>query len=207
MKSLKSLKTIRWREQPFVSGVLVVINVIVFGIYLYFGDDLLTWGQVDGVHVFGQGEYGRVIYSMFLHADFQHLVSNMFILLFLGMMIEKAVGHVRFVFFYFFSGICGNLVSLYFKAISGEYALGSIGASGAIFGLEGVLLALVLLWGEKLEDVTLVRVLFMVGYSVYAGFLVQNVDNAAHVGGLLTGFLWAVVMCLVEKRRLSSKES
>ena len=205
MKSLKSLKTVRLREQPIVSGILVVINVIVFGICFFTGDNLYTLGQVDVDHVFGQGEYGRVIYSMFLHADFRHLVSNMFILLFLGMMIEKAVGHVRFIFFYFFSGICGNLVSLYFKAISGEFTIGSIGASGAIFGLEGVLLALVLLWGEKLEDVTLVRVLFMVGYSVYAGFLEQSIDNAAHVGGLLTGFLWTVVMCLVEKRRSSRK--
>lgn len=204
MKSLKSLKTIRWREQPIVSGILVVINVIVFGICIFIGDELITRGRVDVEHVFGQNEYMRVIYSMFLHADFEHLVSNMFILLFLGMMIEKAVGHVRFIFFYFFSGICGNLVSLYFKSIT-ETSIGSIGASGAIFGLEGVLLALVLLWGEKLEDVTLVRVLFMVGYSVYAGLLEQNIDNAAHVGGLLTGFLWAVVMCLVEKRRSARK--
>ena len=204
MESLKSLKSIRWREQPIVSFLLVVINVLIFGICVFKGDEILAWGQVDVDHVFLQQEYGRVIYAMFLHADFKHLVSNMFILLFMGMMIEKAVGHVRFAFFYFFSGICGNLVSLYFKAIT-ETKVGSIGASGAIFGIEGVLLALVLLWGEKLEDVTLIMVVLMVVYSVYAGFLVDNVDNAAHVGGLLTGFLWAVVMCLVEKRRKAMK--
>ena len=128
------------------------------------------------------------------------MFNNMLILFFLGSMIEKEVGHIKYALFYFLSGIGGNLLSLYVKVVSGDLAA-SLGASGAIFGLDGVLLAMVLFSDKKVENVTPARVVLMIVYSLYSGFTGQNIDNAAHVGGLLTGFLAAGMMCLVQRRK------
>lgn len=136
---------------------------------------------------------------MFLHSGINHLFNNMLILFFLGSMIEKEVGHIRYGVLYFLSGIGGNLLSLYSRALHGD-PTASLGASGAVFGLDGVLLAMVLFSGRKMENVTPVRVLLMIVYSLYSGFTGRNIDNAAHVGGLLTGFMAAGIMCLFMRR-------
>lgn len=190
----------RWKQQPIVSGALVGINVIVFLICTFVNDRLYELGMLSGFSVLVKGEYGRIVWSMFLHADINHLCSNMIILFFLGSMIEKEIGHIRYALLYFLSGIGGGLVSLFFKAMSGSMAA-SVGASGAVFGLDGVLLAMVLLWNERLPDVTPNRVVLMVALSLYSGFTGGNIDNAAHVGGLLVGFLGGCVICFFQRRK------
>lgn len=190
----------RWRELPLVSATLVAINLIVFLLCSFTGSLLYTMGKLDAWAVVVQGEYLRIIWALFLHGDVGHIFNNMLILFFLGAMIEKEVGHVRYALFYFLSGIGGNLLSLWCKVLTGDPS-GSIGASGAVFGLDGVLLAMVLFSGRKMENVTLPRVLLMIFYSLYSGLTGQNVDNAAHIGGLTTGFLAGTVMCMFQRKR------
>lgn len=190
----------RWRQQPIVSGALVIVNVIVFIVCIFTGNRLYGLGELDRISVLVNGEYGRIIWSMFLHADTNHLFSNMIILFFLGAMIEKEIGHIRYAVLYFLSGIGGGLMSLLFKVMTNSMAA-SVGASGAVFGLDGVLLAMVLLWNERLPNVTPVRVVLMVVLSLYSGFTGGNVDNAAHVGGLLVGFLGGCVICIFQRRK------
>ncbi len=190
----------RWRELPLVSATLVAINLIVFLLCSFTGSLLYTMGKLDAWSVVVQGEYLRIIWALFLHGDVGHIFNNMLILFFLGAMIEKEVGHVRYALFYFLSGIGGNLLSLWCKVLTGDPS-GSIGASGAVFGLDGVLLAMVLFSGRKMENVTLPRVLLMIFYSLYSGLTGQNVDNAAHIGGLTTGFLAGTVMCMFQRKR------
>lgn len=186
--NLKSLK-----YQPFVSVLLVTVNVIIFLLGTFFGG-LIYAGELDVVRVLYYHEYGRIIGAMFLHSGMDHLFNNMLILFFLGSMIEKEVGHLKYGLLYFLSGIGGNLLSLYAKVVNNEFAP-SIGASGAIFGLDGVLLAMVLFSGRRMENITMPRVLLMIACSLYSGFAGRNIDNAAHVGGLLTGFAAAALLC------------
>ncbi len=190
----------RLQAVPVVSGVLVGINVIVFLVCIFTGDALYRAGILWASAVLENREYGRILWSMFLHSDIGHLFNNMVILFFLGAMIEKEVGHVRYGVLYFLSGIGGNLLSLLVKVVTGDMS-GSLGASGAVFGLDGVLLAMVLLYGRKMEGVTPGRVIFMVIYSLYNGFTGENIDNAAHVGGLIIGFGGAAVMCMIQKMK------
>ena len=182
------------RFQPIVSTVLVAVNVIVFAICNFTKDLIYNAGELDVISVLVRGEYGRILWSMFLHSGISHLFNNMLILFFLGSMIEKEVGHVRYGVLYFLSGIGGNLLSLLSRASHGDLAA-SLGASGAVFGLDGVLLAMVLFSGKRMENVTPARVMLMIAYSLYSGFTGQNIDNVAHVGGLLTGFVAASAMC------------
>ena len=193
------------KSQPVVSTVLVAINVLVFLLCNFFGEILYNIGILDTYHVMIEKEYGRILWAMFLHSGISHLFNNMLILFFLGAMIEKEVGHVRYGILYFLSGIGGNILSLWTKTINNDLS-GSVGASGAIFGLDGALLAMEFFSGRQMENVTLPRVLLMIFYSLYTGFAGQNIDNAAHVGGLLAGFVSTGIMCFLQRRRRKSSK-
>lgn len=188
----------KWKARPVVSIFLVAVNVLIYFLCGFAGDLLYGRGKLDVFGVLVNGEYDRIFWAMFLHSGISHLFNNMLILFFLGSMIEKEVGQVKYAMLYLLSGIGGNLLSLFGKVMNGDISA-SLGASGAIFGLDGVLLAMVLFSGKRMENVTPARVLLMILYSLYSGFTGQNIDNAAHVGGLLTGFLVTAVMCLLQR--------
>ena len=186
------------KDIPLVSGALVTINVIVFLICTFTGNLLYNKGRLDIVSVFSQGECGRIIWSMFLHSGVNHIFNNMVILFFLGAMIEKEIGHIRYLMLYFLSGIGGSLLSLVYKVITFDVS-GTVGASGAIFGLNGALLSLILFSNRNIASPG--RVILMIAYSLYSGFTSSNIDNAAHIGGLLTGFILGILMCIADKRK------
>ena len=200
MVSKGSVLVEKRREIPWASGTLVAINVIVFLICTFYGDVLYNKGELDVVSVLADKQYGRLLWAMFLHVGIEHLFNNMVILFFLGAMIEKVTGHLSFLMLYFLSGIGGNLCSLSVKLLQMDHSA-SVGASGAIFGLDGVLLAWILLDRQSMPDVTPKRVILMIALSLYNGFTAQNVDNAAHVGGLLTGFLAGALLCMIRKQK------
>ena len=187
-----------WKRQPVVSAALVIINAIVLVVCMFAGDLLYDKGGLDVFHVLLKKEYARIIWSMFLHADTHHLFSNMILLFFVGAMIEKEVGHVKFALLYFWSGIGGGILSLAYKVMMNDAAM-SVGASGAVFGLDGVLLAMALLWREGLSDLTPAKVGLMIVLSLYGGFAGGNIDNAAHVGGLAAGFVGGCIVCLLQR--------
>ena len=190
----------RRQELPIVSGILVAANVIVYLICTFTGNLLYNIGELDAAAVLLRREYGRIIYSMFLHAGIDHLFNNMVILFFLGAMIEKVTGHIQLLLIYLLSGIGANICSLLYKVMTMD-SMVSVGASGAIFGLDGVLLAWILLDRQAMPDVTPRRVLLMIGLSLYSGFTAHNIDNAAHVGGLLTGFAAGALLCALRRRK------
>lgn len=190
----------RYRTWPFVSATLVVINVIVFCLCIFTGDMLYYKGGVERLAILEQHEYGRLIWAMFLHSDTAHLFNNMIILFFLGAMLEKEIGHVWLTIIYFLSGLGGNIVSLARKVMTGSDSL-SVGASGAVFGLDGLLLALVIFSQDFRNSVSPGRVVLMIALSLYDGFMGSNIDNAAHVGGLIVGFLAGTVIVLARDIR------
>ena len=190
----------RRQELPIVSGILVAANVIVYLICTFTGNLLYNIGELDAAAVLLRGEYGRIIYSMFLDAGIDHLFNNMVILFFLGAMIEKVTGHIQLLLIYLLSGIGANICSLLYKVMTMD-SMASVGASGAIFGLDGVLLAWILLDRQAMPDVTPRRVLLMIVLSLYSGFTAHNIDNAAHVGGLLTGFAAGALLCALRRRK------
>ena len=173
---------------PFVSIGLAAVNLAVYVACQVKGDALYNAGCLGARQVILQKEYGRIIWAMFLHSGVNHIFNNMLLLVAMGSMMEKE------------SGIGGNLLSLAYKVLLNDRAV-SIGASGAVFGLDGVLLAMVLFGGKRFVSVTPVRVVFMIGYSLYSGFTGYNIDNAAHVGGLITGFTAGTIWCIIQHRR------
>lgn len=188
------------KRLPLASGFLVIINVLVFIACMFTNGALYDVGMLNIQGVLVQKEYGRILWAIFLHGGVSHIFNNMLILFFLGAMIEKEIGRFWFFLIYFLSGIGGNLLSLYVKLLTGSN-VGSLGASGAIFGLDGLLLSMVLFSGRQMENVTPVRVLLMILLSLYSGYTGENIDNAAHIGGLLIGFAAGSVMCIVQRKK------
>lgn len=192
------MKQRNWKKLPYTTIVLVLVNAVAFLVSRLDGGQLLSRGCLDAAAVAWRGEYGRILWSTFLHADFPHIFNNMVILFFLGSMIEQELGHIPYGMIYLLSGIGGSGVSLFVKLISGSTAV-SVGASGAIFGLDGLLLAMVLTSRRNMPTVTPKRVLLMIALSLYSGYSGENIDNAGHVGGLVAGFLTGAIYCLIRK--------
>lgn len=191
-------------NSPFVSIILVSVNCIVYILCQFLGESLYSRGYLGIQGIVYDGEYARFIYSMFLHSNLEHLANNMILLLFMGCMLEKIVGHIPIFILYFLSGIGGGIWSLHMKVLHNDFAM-SLGASGAIFGLDGLLLAIVIILGYKVREITIGRVGLMIALSVYNGFSHTNIDNAAHIGGLVVGFLLGGLICTIirvkDKRR------
>ena len=179
--------------------VLTAINVIVFFLLSFGGrtEDayyMFEKGAMYGPALFEDGEYFRLLTSMFMHFDFEHLMGNMVTLVVIGKYLEPLVGKVRFAVIYVLSGLGGNLFSYLGEMLTKSYAV-SAGASGAVFGLTGALLCLVILNHGRIGSITKQGMYLMVAMSLYTGFSSQGVNNVAHVGGLICGIWITALLC------------
>lgn len=194
------LRLLWWKikRQPFVTIAIVAINALVF-LLCKISPMFYAMGDCGVYNVLYDKEYARVIWSMFFHSDAYHIFNNMIIVVFLGSILESQVGHLLYGLVYFVAGIGGNIFSLIVKCYHQDWSV-SIGASGAVFGLDGLLLAMALLLWDRI-DIPVGRVILVVFLSVYSGFSNPGIDNAAHVGGLLVGFLVGIPICLYQRRK------
>ncbi len=194
-------KNLREYNRIAVTIVLVALNIIVYIYCTFVNDGVYNVGCMDTRRVLLYGEYYRLITSMFLHGGAQHLIGNMIFLAALGEMLEKAIGHFRFAMLYLLSGIGGGIFSMVNVVLRENYYT-SIGASGAVFGLVGALLVLVILNHGHYEGISMGRMALAVIYMVYSGINSVGVDNAAHLGGLIFG---ALIMAFIYAARIFSR--
>ena len=178
--------------------IIVAVNIIVFVVLSVLGDTentqfMLEHGA-DFAPLVREGEYYRLVTSMFLHFGIDHIFNNMLVLLFLGDMLEQCVGKLRYLLIYLGGGIIGNIVSVWFAFRSGDFAV-SAGASGAVFAVIGALIWLVLRNRGRLGEYSGRRLVLMAVLSVLQGLTAGGVDNCAHIGGLISGFALALVLC------------
>lgn len=193
----------RQRPEAVCTIILIAVNVAVFFILSLFGDTedavfMMQHGAMYSDFVIQDHEYYRFFTCLFLHFGIEHLLNNMVILGALGWNLELQTGKIRFLLIYFGSGLFGNVVSLIFHGAAQEYTV-SAGASGAIFGLMGALLWVVIANHGRLGRLSGRGMLVMVALSLYFGLSSSGVDNYAHIGGLVCGFLLALI--LYRKRR------
>lgn len=146
------------------------------------------------------GQWYRLITSAFIHFDITHLFNNMLLFICLGSYLERALGKIRYIIFFFASAVLSSLASMYHMIYTGELAF-SAGASGIVFGMIGALLYMVLRNRGRFQNLTLRRFVIMIVLSLYFGFASAGVDNAAHVGGLCAGFLLGILLYRKEKER------
>lgn len=186
-----------YRKKAPCTVALIVVNVAVF-IFLSFGgmtEDAYYMLQNGAMYLplLQQGEYDRLITSIFLHFGFSHLVNNMLMLGVMGWQLELVVGKIKFLIIYFAAGIGGNMLSALVEMRTGDFAV-SAGASGAIFGIIGALLYIAVRNHGQIGNVSGQGILVMIALTLYYGFTSSGVDNFAHIGGLAVGFVLAVLL-------------
>ena len=176
-----------------VTTTIVLLNVIVFGLMLLNGAGLLTHDGLVAVR-FGSnlgrltmtGQWWRLFTSIFIHFGLLHIALNMTALYQTGRTVERMYGSLHFLLLYLFSGLCGSMVSILWHP-----AANSAGASGAIFGVFGGLLAFLLSSDNAIPRSVILEhrssTLAFIGFNLVSGFVLPGVDNGAHIGGLLGG--------------------
>jgi len=176
------------QRTPFVTYGILVITVVMFLIMTYNGGSqnpftLIRYGaKVNELIVFG--EWWRLITPAFLHIGLTHMLFNGIIVYFLGIQLEKIIGHFRFLLLYLLSGLLGNAASF---ALNTSI---SAGASTAVFGMFASTLVLARLYPYHSGIQRLSRdYLVLIVINVVLGLFSTSIDNAGHFGGMLGGYL------------------
>jgi rhomboid protease GluP len=186
-------------KQP-ITTTLVGMNVAVFGVMVLTGvspvepssAQLLKWGANWGPLSLGPQPW-RLLASNYIHVGFLHILLNMWCLWNLGFLAERVFDPWTYVLIYTASGLAGSLGSLWWHPLS----IGA-GASGAIFGLAGALIAALYLGHLPISRQairgTLKSLLTFAGYNLFFGAVARGIDNSAHIGGLLAGLALGAIL-------------
>ena len=176
----------------FITPIIVILNILIFAIMAISGvhlilpsnESLLLWGA-NFRPLTIDGEFWRLFTSTFIHIGIFHLLMNMYALVYIGLLLEPYLGKTRFLSAYLIAGISGSVASIFWNELTI-----SAGASGAIFGMYGVFIALLTtrLIDQSARKSLLLSIGVFVFYNLVNG-LKGGIDNAAHIGGLLSGLI------------------
>lgn len=191
----------------FITPLLIDINIVLFIAMVISGGDfesfitpkaelLIQWGANYKAQTLN-GEWWRLFTSIFEHIGIIHLAMNMYAFLFVGVLLEPRLGKAQFIAAYLVTGVMGGIASLWWH----DEVLGA-GASGAIFGMYGVFLALLTTnFIEKSQRKPLLTSIgIFVVYNLVYGMR-SGIDNAAHVGGLLSGLVIGYIYFLASRSK------
>lgn len=197
------------KEDYFITPILIYANIGLFlmmtisglGFISFKGQDLLEWGANYGPMT-KDGEWWRLFTSTFLHGGLMHLLANMYGLLFVGIFLEPLLGRTKYLVAYLLTGLLASIASIWWYD-----ATVSVGASGAIFGLYGVFLAFLLtkIFPPDFAKSFLISTAVFVGFNLLMG-LTGGIDNAAHIGGLLSGFVFGIILSPILKRQIENEK-
>ena len=184
------------RKGFMATPILIDLNILVFIVMIASGVgimspstlSLLKWGADFGPLTL-TGDWWRAVTCNFIHIGAFHLLMNMYAFMYVGLLLEDLIGSRRMFMSYLLTGLCSAVFSLY---MHGETI--SAGASGAIFGLYGIFLAFLFFHriAKEQRKTLLTSILIFVGYNLVYG-MKAGIDNAAHIGGLLSGFLLGII--------------
>ncbi len=180
-----------------VSMVLIGINVLAFLIQIATGDrvsDIYQYGAMQGIIVADEGNYWRLLTAAFLHAGVLHIAFNMYALYLFGPYVERALGTARFVVAYLTMAVASS-VFVYWLT---EPQIVTIGASGAVFGLFGLALVLLIRTGQDVRGL-----LVLLAINAFIS-LQGNISWQGHLGGFITGTLLGVALAYAPRQRRSA---
>ena len=188
-------------KRPYITYALIIINVLLYFIPLLTGSyDKLINDFCIYAPAIKSGELYRLFTGIFLHGNLLHLVFNCYALYILGMQLESFMGKVKYLIIYLFAGLTGALFSMIFSNYSA-----SIGASGAIFGIMGAIVYFGHHYRVYLGNVIKSQIIPVIVLNLAIGFLSSGIDNFAHIGGLIGGFLITMGLGIKYKSSTSQK--
>lgn len=177
----------------YVTYTIIALNVLVFILMAVNGAGIvepnglvhIAWGS-NYTALTLSGDWWRLFTNIFIHFGVIHLAMNMYCLYTVGVYLEPMLGKARYIAAYICTGIIASIVSLWWHT----EGVNSAGASGAIFGIYGLFLALLTtsLIPKTARESLLKSIGLFVAYNLLYG-MKSGVDNAAHIGGLVSGFV------------------
>lgn len=190
MKENKEREKFMKNSRPIITYILILTNIIVFMLMYMLGNGsndtktLIDFGA-NYVILTKSGEYYRIITSAFLHIGAVHLLLNMYSLYIVGTQVEYFYGKIKYLIIYCFSAIMGSLFTV---ALSSSNTVAA-GASGAIFGLLGAILYFGVKYRGYIGNSIINQIIPVVVLNLIIGFTTPGIGNAAHIGGLIGGYL------------------
>ena len=191
----------------FVTIALVFICIIMFIVETVAGGSenlttLLKFGAMNDVAVAAGHQWWRLFTAQFLHIGIWHLVSNIVMIYYMGMIIEPILGHSRFLFVYLLSGVGGNLLSF---ALGNDKTIAA-GASTALFGLFGAVLSLAMMHRNNPFIVYAGKQAFVLAViNLFLDLFMPNIDIFGHLGGLISGALLTIIFGDKTGKKISNK--
>ena len=186
-------------KKPYITiGLIVVISLVYIYAMMGNSDTLVFYYGINRDFI-REGEIYRLLTGTFIHIDLIHLLCNGYALFMIGNMVEGYFGRKKYPIIYIGSALTGSLLSI---AMSSGY---SIGASGAIFGLLGALLYFGYHYRVYFGSVILGRIIPVIVINLAIGFMISGIDNFAHIGGLIGGFLISKALGINSKDKRSDK--
>ena len=195
-------------NKPIITYILIFINIVMFVLMYMLGNGsentntLIDFGA-NYILLTKAGEYYRLITSGFLHIGVIHLLLNMYSLYIVGTQVEYFYGKVKYIIIYLFSLIMGSLFTVALSSVNTV----SAGASGAIFGLLGSILYFGVKYRGYIGNSLVNQIVPVVVLNLIIGFTTPGIGNAAHIGGLIGGYLisMAVGIGIDKKEQRSSR--
>ena len=183
------------KKKPIITYIFMGISIVLYLLTALISTNIIElnpnvlykFGALVNFEMMGKNplELYRLITSVFLHGGLLHLLCNMYSLYVLGPQLESFFGKVKYTIIFIGSGIIGNLLSMAF--LQDTYV--SVGASGAIFGLLGALLYFGYHYRVYLSGVIKSQIIPLIILNLSIGFFATSINNLAHIGGLIGGFL------------------
>lgn len=197
-KDNKEFERVFSRKRLSITYILIAINFVLF-LADFIG---IMTGKYDLYEVLAlnrdlvkMGDYYRLLTAPFMHSNVFHLAMNMYSLYIIGSQVETFIGKWRYLSIYLFSAISGCLLSSIVLA-NGAW---SVGASGAIFGLMGALIYFGYHYRLYLDNALKTQIIPLVLVNLTMGFVIPNIDNAAHIGGLVGGLFMSMAVGIQNK--------
>ena len=200
IKKNEDAKRFYINRKPKMTDILIVINLIIFIIQLILGNNfMITHFGLHPSFVLEYNQLYRLITCTFLHANIIHILFNMYALYLIGPQIENYFGRIKYAIIYLGSGVLGSMFSILFTKSW------SVGASGAIFGLLGSCLYFGYHYRLYLADTLKSQIIPVIIINLIIGFFSSGIDNAAHIGGLIGGIIFSMLVGLNKKTNNSSR--
>ena len=187
-----------------ITPILVLLNVVAYIACVYssggVGGIPLEYRLAVNVQAISEGgEFYRFFTAMFTHFGLAHLFGNMVILIALGARVENLLGKFEYLAAYIVTGLTSSVVS-YFECLAhGTYDYAA-GASGAIFGLLGILVAIAIKNKGRVKDLSLMNMIILLVLTIVNGQLSEGIDNVAHIAGFVAGIVVGVILLLANQK-------
>ena len=194
---------IQYYEKNPMSTIIILINVMMAMVVLVTGGfndlvNLIEWGALYPPFISVNNEWYRLITAMFLHGSLLHLFFNMYVLFYLGALLERMLDNKwLYVIFYLASGLLASIAVFAF----GNPNVVTVGASGAIFGIIGTLFITTYLKPYYFNPYFVRSIRSLTFINIALTFIIPQVSFYGHIGGLLSGFL---LYFLIVKPKLQS---